>query len=131
MQPSASDWVVRAGAASADFLIRGYTEHTRARGVFGFSVQSAPGKTVAELAHVGQFPNRQVSYATVGALQAAVQTLGYQIRLIRTPGVGFHHTLTVLYDASGAMLQTLPRDAAIAISNTFQRIPNPFPYPTP
>lgn len=70
MQPGTTDWVVRAGAASADYLMR-------------------------------------------------------------TPGVGFHHTLTVLYDASGAMLQALPRDAAIAISNTFQRTPNPFPYPTP
>jgi hypothetical protein len=131
MQPAATDWVVRAGAASADFLMRGYTEHKGMSGVFGFSVQSEPGKTVAELAAAGRFPNNQISYATLDALQAAVQPLGYRIRLIKSPGVGFHQTLTVLYDANGAMLQTLPRDAAIAISNTFQRIPNLFPYPKP
>ncbi len=108
MQPGTTDWVVRAGAASADYLIRGYTEHAKAHGVYGFSVQCASGKTVAELAAAGQFPNRQVSYATVGALKIAVQTLGYRMRLIRTPGVGFHHTLTVLYDASGVMLRALP-----------------------
>ncbi|MEO7000179.1 MAG: hypothetical protein ABI068_00090 [Ktedonobacterales bacterium] len=122
-------WVVRAGAASVDYLIRGYTEHTRARGVFGFSVQSAAGKTVEELAAAGRFPNAQISYATLDTLQAAVQHLGYRVRLVKTPGTGFHHTLTVLYDANGIMLRTLPRDAAVAISAAFQRMPNPSPAP--
>ena len=127
--PAQQVWVVRAGTASADFLIRGYTEHTRARGVFGFSVQSAAGKTVEELAAAGQFPNRQISYTTLDTLQTAVQPLGYRVDLVKTPGTGFHHTLTVLYDANGVMLHTLPRDAAVAISAAFQRMPNPFPTP--
>ncbi len=121
------DYVVRAGVATADFLQNGYTEHLRAQGIYGFSVQYAPGqnKTLRELAVAGGFRNGKISYATADELSACLQPLGYTMHLIPTPGHGYHHTLCVVYDANGAAFEVLPRDAAEAISNTLQRVPNP------
>ena len=99
--------------------------------LFGFSVQYAPGKTVEELARAGKLPNLSISYAEDTALEAALAPLGYSMRLVRSPGRGYHHTFTVLYDAVGTMLKTLPQDAAEAISQTFRRIPNPAVSPAP
>ena len=48
--------VLRAGTAKADLLISGYEEHLGARGVYGFSVQYAPGRTWQELAQAGTSP---------------------------------------------------------------------------
>jgi hypothetical protein len=123
------NWVVRAGIASAQSLMAGYRPHIGAPGLVGCSVQYAPGRTVEELARAGQFKNLQISYATEGVLQAALSPLGYRMQLVRSPGKGFHHTLVVLYDPGGAMLQRLPRDAAEALSRSFQRRPNPYPVP--
>lgn len=123
------DWVVRAGAAAARSLIRGYREHAAVPGLYGFSVQYAPGKTVEDLARTGQFPHPRISVATDDALAAALSPLGYAMRLVRSPGKGYHHTFAVLYDASGIPLRTLPDDAARALSATFRQQPNPFATP--
>lgn len=120
------EWVVRAGLAAFDKLIEGYDEHKLAPGVFGFSVQYAPGKTVEELARAGQFRNAQISYAYDTDLARALNALGYDMRLLQTPGTGYHFTLVVLYDVTGQMLDALPEDAARAISTTFQRRKNPY-----
>ena len=119
-------WVVRAGAAGVKSLIEGYNRHLGVPGLFGFSVQYAPGKTVEELAQVARFPHGQISYADDAILAAAVAPLGYSVQLIKCPGGVHHHTFIVLYDASGVALHVLPRDAAVIISRTFQRRPNPY-----
>ena len=120
------DWVVRAGIASATSLVWGYNQHRRVPGLFGFSVQYAPGRSIEELAQAGQFPHAQISYAADDALQTALQPLGYIIKLVRSPGKGYHHTFAVLYDASGILLQSLPQDAAITLSQAFRQRPNPY-----
>jgi hypothetical protein len=51
------------------------------------------------------------------------------MRLVKSPGHGYHHTFTVLYDASGALLRTLPQDAAVALSSTFRKRLNPYRVP--
>ena len=120
------EWVVRAGEAKPDKLQEGYTWHDAMPTVYGFSVQYSAGRSRDELAIAGQFPNAQVSYAYDDELATALLPLGYAMRLVPTPGRGFHHTFMVLYDASGAMLTRLPYDAAMAISQAFRRMPNPY-----
>lgn len=48
------------------------------------------------------------------------------MRLVSSPGQGFHHTFAVVYDASGAIVTQLPFALATVISQTFQRQRNPF-----
>ena len=119
-------WVVRAGIASPNSLVRGYNQHRGVPGLFGFSVQYAPGRSVEELALAGQFPHEQISYATANTLQLALQPLDYTMRLVQSPGREFHHTFAVLYDVSGLLLQSLPQDAAEALSQTFRHRLNPY-----
>lgn len=109
--------------------MNGYREHATVHGLYGFSVQYAQGRTVEELARAGQFPHAQLSVATDDALAAALIPLGYEMRLVPSPGKGYHHTFAVLYDASGVPLRTLPLDAARALSATFWQQPNPFTTP--
>jgi len=123
------NWVVRGGIATAQSLMAGYKEHAARRGLFGFSVQYASGKSVNELAHAGQIRNGQISYADDDELLAVLQILGYTMRLEPSPGHGFHHTFAVLYDGSGIMLMALPQDAADALSQTFRHQPNPYKQP--
>ena len=106
------NWVVRAGEAKAIDLVKGYAEHRLVSGLFGFSVQYHPGASWQELAQAGQFPNAQVSIAYDDDLSAALQSLGYSMRLVPSPGTGYHHTFVVLYDASGTMLTQLPDPVA-------------------
>lgn len=119
-------WVVRGGLATARSLVDGYEEHGAVPGLFGFSVQFAPNIEVDELARAGKIRNGQISYATDDALRGAVQPLGYDVRLVKSSGHGFHHTFVVVYDATGSPLHALPNDIAEAISRTFQRRPNPY-----
>ena len=123
------NWVVRGGIATADSLQLGYSWHRAVPGLYGFSVQYAPGQTLDALALAGRFRHGQLSFADLAALGQAVQPLGYTIQLVQSPGHGFHHTFAVLYTANGTMLQSLPRMAAVALSNTFQRMPNPHQMP--
>lgn len=97
--------------------------------MYGFSVQYQPGKMIEELAQAGQFRNSQISYAADDALQAAIQSIGYTMRLVRSPGRGFHHTFAVIYNTSGMMEQQLPLIVAIALSQAFRQMRNPHPAP--
>ncbi len=106
--------------------MKGYNQHRGVPGLFGFSVQYAPGRSIEELALAGQFPHEQISYATDDALRVALQTLGYTMKLVRSPGRGYHHTFAVLYDVNGLLLQNLPQDAAVTLSQTFRHRLNPY-----
>ena len=120
------NWVVRAGVASSNSLIKGYNQHRAVPGLFGFSVQYADAKSVEELAYAGRFPHEQISYASDDALQMVLQPLGYMMKLVNSPGKGYHHTFAVLYDAEGSPLRSLPRDAADALSQAFRQRSNPY-----
>lgn len=118
-------WVVRAGEAKAVDLMKGYREHLGVPGLFGFSVQYHPGTPWQELTRAGQYPNAQVSIAEEDDLRLALQALGYDLRLISSPGAGYHHTFVVLYDATGAMVTQLPLFVAERLHDTFSQAPNP------
>jgi len=51
---------VRGGVTTPESLIARSTEHLAVPGLYGFSVQSAPGLSVNDLARAGAFPNRQI-----------------------------------------------------------------------
>lgn len=121
------EWVVRGGQTTAERLMRGYAEHLGMPGLYGFSVQYQPGMGVDEIARARRFPNGGLSVAYDVELADALHPLGYAMRIVRSPGRGYHHTLAVLYDASNRMLTQLPEDAARALAATFRVIPNPYP----
>jgi hypothetical protein len=99
-------------------LQRGAVEHLGVPGLFGFSVQRHRGRTVTELALAGRFPHAQISVATVEQLMAAARGRGYRdVRIVASPGRGFHHTVIVP--------QPLPFDLADALSQVFAVQPNP------
>jgi hypothetical protein len=123
------NWVDRGGIATPSSLQLGYSGRKAVSGLYGFSVQYAPGQSLDALMQAGQFRNAQISYADRGNLEQAVQPLGYKIQLVKSPGHGFHHTFAVLYTNSGTMLQALPQDAAEAINWTFQRMLNLYRMP--
>ena len=124
------EWVVRGGVALPKQLIDGYGVHLGVHApLYGFSVQYQPGRTIDELAQAGQFRNSQISYAADDALQAAIQSVGYTMRLVQSPGRGFHHTFAVIYNNSGIMEQQLPQAVATALSHVFRQMPNPHPAP--
>jgi hypothetical protein len=100
-------WVVRAGEAKPGDLVLGYTAHRLVSGLYGFSVQYQAGASLDELARAGQFPNAQISYADELSLAHAIEPR-YRLRLVPSPGKGYHHTLAVIEDAGGIMRQTLP-----------------------
>jgi hypothetical protein len=118
-------WVVRAGAAKAVELVKGYREHLGVPGLYGFSVQYQAGLSWQELAQAGRFPHAQVSIAEDHDLRVALQSLGYGLRLVPSPGAGYHHTFAVLYDATGAMLTRLPLSVAQKLRETFTQSANP------
>jgi hypothetical protein len=122
-------WVVRAGEAKTQDLINGYALHRLVSGLYGFSVQFAPGLSVDELALSGRFPHAIISYEDEAALASSVESVGYRMRLVRSPGTGHHHTFCVLYDASNVLQLTLPLTVAEALARTFKRIPNPHRVP--
>lgn len=120
------EWVVRGGLATPKQLSDGYGPHAGMKSpLYGFSVQFQPGKTIDELALAGQFRNGQISYASDDALQEAVHGVGYTMRLVKSPGRGYHHTFAVIYNASGMMQQKLPPIVATSISQTFRHLRNP------
>jgi hypothetical protein len=90
-------------------------------GLTGFSVQSQRGKTVPELAKAGRFPHKQISVTTVQSLHAAGKLVGYDVEVVRSPGIGYHSTVTTP--------MPLPDPLAIALSAVFTQMPNPFPGP--
>jgi hypothetical protein len=118
-------WVVRAGEAKAPDLMRGYREHAQVAGLFGFSVQYAPGQSIDQLALSGRFPHAMISYEDDTVLAHAVELVGYRMRLIKSPGHGHHHTFCVIEDLSGQAQTTLPAMVADALARAFRQRANP------
>ena len=114
------NWVVRGGIATANQLQAGTGRHVgvaTSPGLFGFSVQYQPGKTIEELAVAGRFRNAQISFSTAEELIAAGATAGYAISIVKSPGAGYHHTARVPLP--------LPADLAAALSRVFKQVPHP------
>jgi hypothetical protein len=113
--------VVRWGAVTPQYLRKSVTGYVGVPGVTGFSVQSAPEKTIDELAAAGQFRTNTISVTTVGELRAAARSLGIEISIVAAPGRGFHYIV--------ATPMPLPNELAEALSKTFRQLPNPAPRP--
>jgi peptide/nickel transport system substrate-binding protein len=109
--------VVFGGEVTPQKLQRRVSGYRNVPNVIGFSVQSAPKKTIEELTAAGQFYNRQLSITTVGELQEAGQSVGMNIKVIPAPGRGFHSIVVAP--------RPLPNPAAQALSKVFRSIPNP------
>jgi len=107
--------VVRAGVATPNSLIAGSAEHLAVPGLYGFSVQSAPGLSVEDLAQAGAFPNRQISVTTTAELA------GVGVAVVPSLGAGYHATAQVP--------NPLPADLALSISGVFRQQDNPFRMP--
>jgi hypothetical protein len=113
-------WVVRGGVATPSQLQAGTARHRGVPdppGLYGFSVQYQPGKTVQELAVAGRFRNAQISVTTEAALVAAGVAAGYAVSIVKSPGSGYHHT--------GQVPFPLPLDLAVALSAVFTQQLNP------
>jgi hypothetical protein len=114
------NWVVRGGIATPSQLQAGAGRHLGVvdpPGLFGFSVQYQPGKTVEELAAAGRFRNARISVTTAEELIAAGVAAGYAISIVKSPGRGYHHTVQVPFP--------LAADLAAALSAVFKQAPNP------
>jgi hypothetical protein len=111
----ADQYVVRGGLARPDNLIAGTTAHRMISELTGFSVQSAPGVSIDELARAGQFRNRWVGVTTLRTLRRH----GFMI-VFPTPGRGAYHATVRVPDP-------LPPDIAARLSALFVRYPNPHP----
>jgi hypothetical protein len=85
--------------------------------LYGFSVQYQPGKTVTELAVAGKFRHARISVTIDDTLIAAGVSAGYVVRLVRSPGGGYHHTVQVPFP--------LPWELAVALSAVFTQMANP------
>jgi len=115
-----SHWVVRGGVATPHQLQAGTGRHRGVPdppGLYGFSVQYRPGKTIQELAAAGRFRNAHISVTTNEALIAAGALVGYIVCIVQSPGAGYHHTVQVPFP--------LPWDVAVALSAVFTQMPNP------
>ena len=121
-----SRWVVRGGVATPSQLQAGTARHRGVPdppGLFGFSVQYQPGKTIMELADAGQLRNAHISVTTAEALVAAGLLAGYPVRIVQSPGIGYHYTVQVPFP--------LPLDVAVALSAVFTQMPNPARFLAP
>jgi hypothetical protein len=90
-------------------------------GLFGFSVQYQPGKSIEALAAAARFPNTQISVSTDELIIAAGRKAEYDLRLVKSPGRGFHHTVEVPFP--------LPSELTEALSPAFTAMSNPVVMP--
>ena len=107
-------YVVRGGLADPNNLIAGSQSTNFLGGISGFSVTTAPGLSVPQLAQAGNYPNGSISWTTTGQLA----TLGLGVVSTPTSSNPFHGTVIVPIPLS------LP--LATAISAQFQTILNPY-----
>ena len=115
-----SHWVVRGGVATPRQLQAGTARHRGVPdppGLYGFSVQYHPGKTIQELAAAGRFRHAHISVTTDAALIAAGVLVGYTVCIMQSLGAGYHHTVQVPFPLSW--------DLAVALSAVFTQMPNP------
>jgi hypothetical protein len=108
-------YIVRAGLARPATLIIGTAPHRLVAGLSGFSVQSAPGISIEELAQAGRFPHPWISVTTV----ATMRRHGFEL-MFPTPGKGAYH-------ATVRAPCPLPVDSAMLLSSLFGRRRNPHP----
>ena len=106
---------MRAGIAQPRSLIEGTAPHRLVKGLLGFSVQSAPDVTIADLARAGRFPHLQISVTTAELLEAH----GFAL-VFPTPGKGAYH-------ATVRAPWPLPLATAMLLSSLFKRRRNPHP----
>ena len=111
--------VVLGGVVTPQRLQRSVSGYRNVPDIVGFSVQSAPQKTVNELAAAGWFWSRSLSVTTVGELTEAAQSVGVPIEIVSAPGRGFHSIVVTP--------RPLSDTAATALSNVFRQMPNPSP----
>jgi peptide/nickel transport system substrate-binding protein len=109
--------VVLDGAVTPQRLQKKVSGYRRIPKVFGFSVQSAPQKTLQELAAAGGFFDPLLSVTTVGELQKAGQSAGLKIKIIRGRGRRFHNIVLTP--------RRLSDPTAQALSSVFRQMPNP------
>lgn len=115
----ATAFVVLGGIVTPQRLQRKVTGYRNVPNVKGFSVQSAPQKSIDELAATGQGAYRTMSVTTVGELQNAARSVGATIQVVPTPGLGFHSIVVTPYP--------LPNTVANALSNVFRQMPHASP----
>lgn len=110
-------FVVRGGMATPGNLIQGSGPVRGYGGLTGFSVTTARGMSVDQLAFAGRYPNGQISYSTTAALSAA----GAPVVATPQPGMPLHGTVSV----------PVPLDPVTAakISAAFKQKPNPAKCP--
>ena len=111
-QRTSPQYVIRGGLASPQNLIAGSTL-VPGTNLSGFSVTSALGMSVNQLAMAANYPNNQISYTTTAALG------GVGVPVVPSPSTNnpLHATAVV----------PVPLDPtrAAQISGLFTRIPNP------
>lgn len=84
--------VVRVGETKAVDLVKGYKGSSwGARSLW--LLGAVPSHAVlARPARAGQYPNAQLSIAQDTDLLAALRPIGCSMRLVSSPGAGYHHT---------------------------------------
>jgi peptide/nickel transport system substrate-binding protein len=115
-------FVILDGVVTPQRLQRKVSGYRNVPNIIGFSVQSAPQKTIKELAAAGWYSDRMLSVTTVEALKEAGQSVGVPVEVVRAPGRGAFHSIVVAP-------RRLPDRAAEALSQAFRQMPNPLPRP--
>jgi peptide/nickel transport system substrate-binding protein len=114
-------FVVLDGIVTPQRLQRKISGYRNVPNIAGFSVQSAPQKTIKELAAAGSYSTNLLSVTTVAALKEAGQSVGVPVEVISAPGRTFHSIVVAP--------RRLPDYAAEALSQAFRQMPNPLPRP--
>ena len=111
-------WVVRGGMATPSQIQAGTARHRGVPdppGLYGFSVQYQPGKTIKELAVAGKFRNAQISVTTDAALVVAGVS-GYPVHIAKSRGRLSPYSTGAFH---------LPLDLAEVLSAVFTQMPHP------
>jgi hypothetical protein len=115
-------FVILDGVVTPQRLQKKVSGYKNVPNIVGFSVQSAPQKTIKELATGGWYSDRLLSVTTVEALKEAGQSVGVPVEVVRAPGRGAFHSIVVAP-------RRLPDRAAEALSQVFRQMPNPASRP--
>src|SRR5262249_14250179 len=111
-------FVVMDGIVTPQMLQQRVSHYKNIPRIRGFSAQSAPQKSIQELAARGRFVSRSLSVTTVAQLQEAAHSVGMQIKVISAPGRTVFHSIVVVPNFLSAA-------AAEALSKAFRQMPNP------